>query len=120
MARLLVLVLLYQVGFFLFAFATYANGGKEFRIPLCTGDGIVWVDGGSIGGDAAPVADQSTEEAAYPVCPLCVPSGAPPVPVIAFEEPPAGDAQTIAWPHEARFSLDPFGTGSARAPPHLA
>lgn len=120
MARLLVLALLYQVGFFPFSFAAQAGGGAAGRIPLCTGSGIVWVDAGNLGTGESPGKQGATKQAGYGMCPLCAPAAATPPegPVLAVSVHQA--RQAFAPPQHAIPRLRTAGPGSARAPPRAA
>jgi hypothetical protein len=120
MVRLLVVALLYQVGFFLFVFASRAGDGAGFRIPICTGSAIVWLDPRDLPGNESPRPVDAGDTAHLPLCPLCVPAGsAPPAaPVLPAAAPEF--RRDFGQPRDIRAGSQPRETNSARGPPRFS
>ncbi len=120
MARLLVVALFYQLGFFLFVFASQSGAGAGFRIPICTGSAIVWLDPGDLPGKESPSPGDAGDRAHLPVCPLCVPAGAAPpaAPVLPAAAPEV--PSEFGQPQDIRAGNRPRETNSARGPPRVS
>jgi len=120
MAGLLVLALLYQAAFLVFAFSARADGDGTFHLPFCTGAGIVWIDSGDLTGSKPPAPDQEADRSDAPICPLCGPAAAPLPELPAYAAPGPDRRAPHLAPRDRRAGSGAVRSTFARAPPRSA